>query len=327
MKTSIRIGTRGSNLAIYQAEVVKTKLEREFPLLRAEIIKIKTSGDMVRRGLNNPLETKRVFTKEIEEALLAGEIDIAVHSAKDLTVFLPASLKIGAVLEREDARDCLISKDHKKISELPLGARIGTSALRRKMQLLRLNPELLVEEVHGNVDSRIKKIEDGQYDALVLAYAGIKRLGLANYVTELFPEETFYPAPGQGAIVIESKEGDSETDELLHTIHHGPSALRLRCERAFLRKLEGGCQLPCGITTTLADGVLKIAGALFATEGHEWVEERLEGPADYPEDVGETLADFILKKGGDVILEQIKKNARHDAHPKKESRSFPDVES
>ncbi len=314
MKTSIRIGTRGSQLALYQAEMTRTRIEREFPQLKAEIIKIKTSGDMVRRGLDDPMETKRIFTKEIEEALLRNQIDIAVHSAKDLTVWMPEGLKIGGVFEREDARDCLVSKDHKKLSELPLGARIGTSALRRKMQLLRWSPEVIVEELHGNVDSRIRKIEEGVYDAIVLAYAGIKRLGLVNYVTEIFPEHEFFPAPGQGAVVIQSRVGDTETDEVLEPIHHKPTAIRLECERAFLRKLEGGCHLPCGISTELNDGVLSLHGALFAIDSHEWVEETLKGPADHPEDVGETLGDLILRKGGQEILDRIKKITREKKH-------------
>lgn len=316
MKTTLKIGTRGSQLALYQSEVVKIRLEREFPLLSIEIIKIKTSGDMLRRGLSDPMETKRIFTKEIEEALLSGAVDLAVHSAKDLSVRMPEGLKIGAVLEREDPRDCLVSKDHKKIAELPLGARIGTSSLRRKMQLLRWSPELIIEELHGNVDSRIRRIEEGEYDAVVLAYAGIKRLGLVNYVTEIFPEETFYPSPGQGAIAIQTKTGNSEIDEVLEPIHHKPSAIRLECERAFLRKLEGGCQLPCGISTSLQDGTLFTRGALFALDSHDFAEEVLDGPADHPGDVGETLADLVLKKGGQQILEKIRRNS-HDKHEKK----------
>lgn len=318
MKTLVRIGTRGSQLALYQAEMAKTRLEMDFPQLNIEIVKIKTSGDMIRRGLDNPMETKRVFTKEIEEALLKNEIDMAVHSAKDLTVWMPEGLKIGGVFEREDARDCLVSKDHKKLSELPLGARIGTSALRRKTQLLRWSPEVIIEELHGNVDSRIRKIEEGFYDAIVLAYAGIKRLGLVNYVTEIFPEHQFYPAPGQGTVVIQSRIGDAEIDELLEPIHHKPSAIRLECERAFLRRLEGGCHLPCGISTELNGDVISLRGALFAVDSHEFSEEKLEGPADHPEDVGETLAELILQNGGQKILDDIKKmqEKKHDPHKK-----------
>lgn len=307
MRSTLRIGTRGSQLAFYQAELVKTRIRRDFPQLMVEIIKIKTSGDMIRRGGTGPFETKRIYTREIEDALLAGEIDTAVHSAKDMAVILPEGLKIGAVLEREDARDCLISKDKKKLSELPLGARIGTSSLRRKMQLLRWNCELNIEEVHGNVDTRIRKIEAGEYDAVVLAHAGIKRLGLTNYLAEIFPEDTFYPAPGQGTIVVESRAADPETDEILEPIGHAVSAKRLECERTFLRKLEGGCQLPCGISTSIENGVLKTAGALFMTEGHEWAEGRHEGPAEHPAEAGEALADQILGHGGREILEKIRR--------------------
>ncbi len=319
MKSLIRIGTRGSQLALYQAEIVKTRIENDFPLVTTELVKIKTGGDMVRRGANTPFETKRIYTREIEEALLAGGIDLAVHSAKDLAVVMPEDLKIGAVIERDDARDCLVSKEKKKLSELPLGARIGTSALRRKMQLLRWNPELIVEEIHGNVDTRIRKIEEGEYDAIVLAHAGIKRLGLANYVAEIFPEDHFYPAPGQGAIAVQSRAGDKEMEEILKPLHHVPSGRRLACERAFLKRLEGGCQLPCGITTTVDHEILRTAGGLFGLEGHAWVEQSLEGPADHPDDVGETLADLILKNGGQEILDKIKLASRKQTGGSKKS--------
>lgn len=308
MKSSIRIGTRGSQLALYQAELVKTLIERDFSSIPVEIVKIKTSGDMVRRGsMRDPLESKRIFTKEIEEALLQNEVDIAVHSAKDLTVWLPEGLKIGAVLEREDPRDCLVSRDHKKFSQLPMGARIGTSALRRKCQLLRWNPELIIEELHGNVDTRIRKLEEGDHDAIVLAYAGVKRLGLDNYVTEIFPEEQFYPAPGQGTIVVQSRSGDIDTDEILGPMNHKPSAICLESERAFLRKLEGGCNLPCGIGSALNEDKLFLKGALFALDKHEWAEAEWEGAADNPQKAGEALADLMLKNGGQEILDAIKR--------------------
>lgn len=320
MKSTLRIGTRGSLLALYQAELVKTRIETDFPQLRIEVVKIKTSGDMIRRGGTAPFDTKRIYTREIEEALAACEIDLAVHSAKDMSVVLPGGLKIGAVLEREDTRDCLVTLDKKQLSELPLGARIGTSSLRRKMQLLRWNPELTVEEVHGNVDSRIRKIEEGQYDALVLAHAGMKRLGLANYVSEIFPEDRFYPAPGQGAIVAESRVGDKETDEILKPVSHLISVRRLECERAFLLRLEGGCRLPCGIYTQIEGNSLRTAGGLYAIGDHHWAEAKLEGPADHPADVGETLADLILKNGGREILEKIRnhetRNKKHETRNK-----------
>lgn len=310
MNQIIRIGTRGSQLALYQAEMVKTRLQLELPMINVEIVKIKTSGDMVRRGGNYGLETKRLYTKEIEDALLAKQVDIAVHSAKDMSVNMPEGLKIGAVLEREDPRDCLISKDHKKLSELPLGARIGTSSLRRKMQLLRRSPELVVQEIHGNVDSRVKKVQEGEYDALVLAHAGIKRLGLTHLVTEVFSEEHFYPSPGQGIIAIQSREHDTEIDGILHPIHCVTSSKRLECERAFLKKLEGGCQLPCGIATHLEGSLLKAWGALFSTDVDHAVEKTWGGMADYPALAGIELAESILNAGGLEILEKI----RHDKH-------------
>ena len=306
MKSLVRIGTRGSQLALYQAELVKTKLEANFPLLTIEIHKIKTGGDMIRRGGADPLETKRIYTKEIEDAILAGEIDIAVHSAKDMAVILPEGLKLGAALEREDSRDCLISKDHKKLAEFGIGARIGTSSFRRKMQLLRLHDEIIVEEIHGNVDTRIKKLQEGELDAVVLALAGIKRLGLTNYVTEIFPPESFYPSPGQGIIVVECRQQDAEMDEILQPLNHALTVHQLECERAFLRRLEGGCQLPCGIHTSIDHDTIKALGALFDTEGHEFVEASQTGEAAHAAKVGLDLAEKILSSGGSKILENIR---------------------
>lgn len=306
MKSTLRIGTRGSALAFYQAELVKTKIGRDFPMIQIECVKIKTSGDMIRRGGSSPLETKRIYTREIEEALLAGEVDLAVHSAKDLAAVLPENLKIGAVLEREDPRDCLINREGKKLSELSLGARIGTSSLRRKMQLLRHSPELVIEEVHGNVDTRIRKVEEGYFDAIVLAYAGVKRLGLVNCVSEVFAEDQFYPAPGQGAIVVESRAEDKDMDEVLKPLHHKDSTIRLECERAFLKRLEGGCQLPCGISTALEDGKLKAKGILLDLEGSGWAEGQIDGDAEFPAAAGNSLAELILKNGGHEILEKIR---------------------
>lgn len=306
MKSIVRIGTRGSALAMYQAELVKTKLENDFPLVKVKLVIIKTSGDMIRRGGISLLETKRIYTREIEEALLKDQVDIAVHSAKDIAVELPAGTEIGAVLEREDARDCLVTRDKKILSELPMGARIGTSSLRRKKQLLRWNSDLIVEEIHGNVDTRVKKLEEGTVDAVCLAYAGMKRLGLAHLVTEVFPESEFYPAPGQGIIVAQCRGGDKETEEVLEPLHHKLSGLRLDCERAFLRHLEGGCQLPCGISSHIEGSRMQAKGALFPLEGHEWVEAAAEGEIDRSEKIGFELAESILQAGGKEILEKIR---------------------
>ena len=295
---------------MYQAELVKAKLAGNFPLVNFEIVRIKTSGDMIRRSTPDPFSTKRIYTAEIEEALIKKEIDFAVHSAKDLAVNLPEGLTIGAVLEREDPRDCLISREGKKLAELPLGARVGTSSIRRKLQLLRLSSELVVEEIRGNVDTRIRKLEEGNVDAIVLAYAGVRRLGLTTAVTEVFPEEQFYPAPCQGAIAVECRAADPETETLAQTLNHPDSAFRVVLERAFLRRLEGGCQLPCGVTSRIeADGKkVTAAGILFSLDGSHHIEARVEAAPDDANAIGLRLAEETLTKGGEPLIRQM----RHD---------------
>lgn len=309
MKSEFLVGTRGSKLALYQAELVKAKLEQSFPLVQFSLVRIKTGGDMIRRSSTNPFLTKRVYTQEIEDALERKEIDLAVHSAKDLAVNLPTGLTIGTVLEREDPRDCLVSREGKKLNELPLGARIGTSSIRRKLQLLRLHPGLVVEGIHGNVDTRVRKLEEEEVDALVLAYAGLKRIGLTALVSEIFPDEKFYPAPCQGAIVIECRAGDSETEEILAPLNHPDSVFSVICERAFLRRLEGGCQLPCGVTSRIeSDGKkLVAAGILFSLDGSKCVETKIEAMPDNAEAIGLRLAEEILAKGGEKIIHEMRR--------------------
>ncbi|MBU3760095.1 MAG: hydroxymethylbilane synthase [Candidatus Omnitrophica bacterium] len=308
MSRTLRIGTRGSRLALYQAELVKSILDSHLPACRAELKVIKTSGDAGKNREADPFETKRVFTREIEQALLNGEIDLAVHSAKDLAVTLPRGLQLGAVLAREDARDCLLTPDGRKLRDLPQGARVGTSALRRIVQLKRLRPDLCIEPLRGNIDTRIAKMTAGGYDAIVLALAGLKRVDLTRHVSEIFEPEQFFPAPGQGAIVVECRSGDSGLVEALNLLHDPESGRRLLCERAFLRTLEGGCQLPCGIWTREEGEELFSSGVLFGTEGQEAVGADLEGPADDPEACGKKLAEVILESGGRRILEKIRKS-------------------
>lgn len=308
MKSAFRIGTRGSKLALYQAELVKAKLAENYPLLQFTLVRVKTSGDMIRRSSVDPFTTKRVYTKEIEDALAQKEVDLAVHSAKDLAANLPPGLRLAAVLEREDPRDCLISREGKKLSGLPLGARIGTSSVRRRLQLLRIRSELVVEEIRGNVDTRIRKLEEGTVDAIVLAYAGLKRLGLTASVTEVFPEEKFYPAPGQGAIVVETRADDPEALEITAPLNHRESAFRVACERSFLRKLEGGCQLPCGVTTHFEEAGKKFsaAGILFSLDGSQCAEAAMKETPDDAEALGLRLAETLLAQGGDKIIRQMR---------------------
>lgn len=302
----IRIGTRGSKLALYQAELVQAHLRKNAGLADIEIIIIKTSGDMIRQKNPVPLETKRMFTKEIEDALLSNEVDIAVHSAKDLAAKMPDGLAIGAVLEREDPRDCFIHRDGKKLAELPDGAIVGTSALRRQTQLLRLYPGLKVENIRGNIDTRIKKVLSREYEGILLAYAGVKRLGLQDHVSEVLDEKMFYPAPGQGVIVVQCREKDKAVLDLLKSIHHDESGKALTAERVFLTELEGGCQLPCGMRTRINGPRMEVAGVLLSPYESQWVEADFVGASQKPDEAGLELARRILESGGRVILDEIK---------------------
>ncbi len=310
MKNGFRIGTRGSPLALWQAESVKTAVLRFFPELSPEIVTIKTGGDVPDRAKGEALETKRIFTREIEEALLAGEVDAAVHSAKDLAACLPEGLEIAAVTEREDPRDCLVSAGGQPLAALPRGAVIGTGSFRRKMQLLRRNAELRIEEMHGNVQTRLRKMREGRCAAVVLALAGIRRLGLEAQVSEIFGEDVFYPAPGQGIVAVQARAGDARTREILGKIEHAETRVRYECERAFLIRLEGGCQVPCGITTNLCGQRLSAAGGVFALDEIRWAEDKTEGDAAQAAAIGEALAEKILAAGGKSILEKIRKANR-----------------
>lgn len=308
MKELIRIGTRGSDLALYQAELTRTTILGLFPEIRVEIVAVKTSGDITSRRGANPFETKRVFTREIEEALLDMRVDIAVHSAKDLSVLLPEGTHLAAVLKREDPRDCLVASGFRKLADLPQTARIGTSALRRRMQLLRWKPDARIDEIHGNVGTRLRKLDSGEYDALVMAYAGLKRLGLEKRVSQIFPESEFYPAPAQGTIVIQSRSSDTDLEPVMKAVNDRESWDELVCERAFLRRLDGGCQLPCGMTTLRKDDGWELRGALFDTESPEFVEHLHRAPLNRPVEAGVELADGLLAKGGAAILKRLRRS-------------------
>ncbi len=305
MKSLIKIGTRGSKLALYQAEVVRTKLKTLFRLLECEFVKIHTKGDMIRGAAIRSIGPG-IFTREIEEALLANEIDIAVHSAKDLATELPEGLEICATLAREDARDCLVAREGKKLDQLNQGAKIGTSSLRRRAQLKKLRPDLEILEMRGNVDTRLKKIEQGEYDGIVLAHAGLKRLGLANFVTEVFEEEHFLPQAGQGALAIEIRKGDLEIQELIQPLNHELTFHRVAAERSFLRRLEGGCQIPAGISSKIEGDILTLKGAIFSLEGDREVIDTFTGPISEGEKTGVALAEKLLQAGGDEILKAIR---------------------
>ncbi|OGW86665.1 MAG: hydroxymethylbilane synthase [Omnitrophica bacterium RIFCSPHIGHO2_02_FULL_46_11] len=302
---SIKIGTRGSKLALYQAELVRAKLKGLFPLLEFEFVKIRTKGDMIRRAAIGSLGVG-VFTREIENALLENKIDIAVHSAKDLATALPNGLEITAALDREDPRDCLVARGSRTLRGLAAHARIGTGSLRRQAQLKKLRPDLEIVEMRGNVDTRLKKIQEGEYDGMVIAYAGLKRLGQTNFVTEIFDTDTMLPQAGQGIIAVQVRSSDSKIRELIRPLNHLTTFTQLSAERSFLRRIEGGCRVPAGISSKIEGDSLKLKGAIFSLTGDRAVVDTAAGSVSEAEKIGLALADKLLASGGAEILKEIR---------------------
>jgi hydroxymethylbilane synthase len=297
----IRIGTRGSALALAQTEWVKRSLEERYPDLRVETVTIKTSGD---RFLAAPIQAigKGIFVKEIEEALLGNEIDLAVHSMKDLPTETTAGLTIAAIPEREDARDAWVGRSHGLLKDLPAGARIGTGSLRRKAQLLHYRRDISVVPIRGNVDTRLKKMDQGEVDGLVMAVAGLNRLGLGERVSEYLAPEICLAAPAQGALALQSRDGDHAIG-LAAFLRHAPTMLEVAAERSFLKRLGGGCQLPVG-AHAWADGAgLRLMGVIAHPDGQKLFREEVAGPAESAERLGESLAERLLTLGADKILD------------------------
>jgi hydroxymethylbilane synthase len=302
MKLSFRIGTRGSLLALWQANHIKDLLLESRPELCPELRIIRTTGD---RNLDSPLSEiggKGVFVKEIEEALLSEEVDVAVHSMKDLPAVLPEGLVIGAVAERHDPRDALLSEGDIRLDELPEGARVGTGSLRRAAQLLNLMPGLRIVPIRGNVDTRVKKLREGEeYDAVILAAAGLGRMGLLEEAAEIIPADVMVPAPGQGIIAVECREGDGGTRDIISGINHSASWIAGTAERAFLRRLGGDCNIPAGCYAEVGGGSIGITGILASPDGKTAIREHSSGAAEDAEALGRALAGLILAKGGDRL--------------------------
>jgi hydroxymethylbilane synthase len=299
------IGTRGSKLAVWQAEWVLTRLRELEPGLSVSLKRIKTTGDKI---LDAPLATiggKGLFVKEIEEALARGEIDLAVHSMKDVPTRLPEGMEILAVTEREDPRDVLISRSGLSLERLPKGARIGTSSLRRQAQLLHLRPDLTIVMLRGNLDTRLRKLDEGEYDAIVLAAAGLRRLGLSGRATEYLPPELSLPAIGQGALGLEGRSDDRFVRDLAMRLDHQPTRTAVMAERALLERLEGGCQIPIAAHATIAGGTLSLIGLVAAVNGRRLVRDSMDGPAQEARRIGILLAERLLAQGGGEILKEI----------------------
>ena len=305
-KDTIRIGTRGSQLALYQAELTKNTLLEKFPGLNVEIEIIKTKGDKILDVALSKIGDKGLFTKEIEAALLIDEVDIAVHSLKDLPTTLPDGLKLGAVLKRAEFRDALVSKDGRKLSQLTPDDTIATSSLRRKAGLMRINKNFNIIDIRGNVNTRLKKMEEGYCDAMIMAAAGLQRLGLDRYITEILGPEDFIPATSQGVIAIESRIDDEETDAYLKEINHTPTWDAIEVERGFLRSIEGGCQVPVGCYTQTNGEIITITGFVASLDGKTYLLEQESGNINEGRKLGEKLSHKLIERGAVKILDEIR---------------------
>lgn len=292
----ITIGTRGSDLAIIQTEIVKSSLLAVDPSLQIDVSIIKTEGDKNMSPI--PLDTvgKGWFTKEIEKALLDETIDVAVHSLKDMPEALPEGLGITAITQREDPSDVLVSKNHVSLEDLSPGAIVGTDSSRRRVQVLRMRNDLTVTSVRGNVGTRLNKLYEGQYDALILAAAGLIRLGKQSEITQYFGPTTFIPAPGQGALAVESRTNDSERNVFIKKINHEPTAIATTAERAFAAMAGGGCKLPVGAYAVCYEDTFTLYGMLASLDGSQYITDSIGGPCSEAMKLGESLAKEMLEK-------------------------------
>jgi hydroxymethylbilane synthase len=306
--TRLRIGTRGSRLALWQSNHIAERLT-QLHGVETEIVRIRTSGDRLQSAsvaqFNQAIAaqgTKGIFIKEIEDALLAGRVDLAVHSMKDVPTETPAGLAFPAITRREDPRDCLISREGRTLETLSAGARVGTSSLRRQAQLRRHRPDLDVVDLRGNVDTRVKKFENGECDAIVLAVAGVNRLGLTGKITQLLDEDVMLPAVGQGALSIETRLDDAQTAGFIAILDDPETRACVTAERALLHTLQGGCQVPLGALARLRGGDLHLEAAVFSAAGSECVRCSENGRPEEAQAIGTRLGRALIESGAGRIL-------------------------
>jgi len=304
-RSTLIIGTRGSQLALWQAEWVQRQLKQIAPDLSVVLKRIQTSGDKIQDVPLAKVGGKGLFVKEIEEALLRKDIDLAVHSMKDLPAVLPSGLHIICVPEREDPRDALLAGDKKKLDALPLGARVGTSSLRRQAQLLHVRPDLQIKMLRGNVDTRLRKLQENHFDAIVLAASGLKRLGWDEHITECLPVDVSLPAIGQGALGIEGREDDGFVRNLVSRLEHQQTRVTVTAERALLKRLEGGCQVPIAGHAVLQGENLTLDGLVISLDGKRYVRYSLSGLMSEAESIGKKVAEGLLDRGAQPILQEI----------------------
>ena len=301
----IIIGSRGSQLALWQANWVKSKLKNLHGNADISIRVITTSGDKIKDVPLSKIGGKGLFVKEIEEALLAKEIDLAVHSMKDVPIEIPSQFEISIITKRENPLDALISKNGKKLADLPQGATIGTSSLRRSSQLLNHRNDFKIHPLRGNVDTRLKKVKEGKYDAILLASAGLNRLGWSNRITEEISHEIIIPAMGQGALGIETRLGDTKTYNFISSLNHEQTNYEVSAERALVGKLDGGCQVPIGAYAKTEDNLITLKGLVASLDGKIIHKSEIVGPIDDAINIGQDLGEVLLKMGANEILEKL----------------------
>ncbi len=302
---TLRIATRKSPLALWQANFVKDRLEALYPDLRVELVPMSTQGDKI---LDTPLAKvggKGLFVKELETAMLEGRADIAVHSMKDVPVEFPEGLGLHTICEREDPRDAFVSNRFKQIDELPQGAVVGTSSLRRQCQLRAARPDLVIRDLRGNVNTRLAKLDAGEYDAIILAAAGLKRLEMAHRITAFIEPEQSLPANGQGAVGIECRLDDVELHALLAPLEHAETRIRVLTARAMNRALQGGCQVPIGAYALVQGDEIWLRGLVGSPDGTQVIRDEIRGPPTDGEALGHTLAQRLLADGADAILAEV----------------------
>lgn len=307
------IATRESPLALWQAEHVKASLETIYPNLIVELLSMTTEGD---RFLQAPLAAaggKGLFIKELEQCLMDGRADIAVHSMKDVTVDFPEGLHLPVIMQREDPRDAVISNSYNSLDALPEGAIVGTSSLRRKCQLAAYRPDFQINDLRGNVGTRLRKLDEGQYDAIILAAAGIKRLGLAERIKELLPVENILPAIGQGAVGIEARENDSRILDLIQPLNDDETSIKVQAERVLSQRLYGGCQLPLAAHAVIENDDMFLRALVARVDGSEMIHAEARGDYSNWRDIANQVADDMLAKGADKILQDALDQAAQDS--------------
>jgi hydroxymethylbilane synthase len=300
----LRIGTRGSQLAKWQAEYVRKQIFQATGV-EGEIVIIKTSGDKLQQLPLTQIGGKGIFIKELEDALLEESVDLAVHSVKDIPTDVPSGLSFPAVCRREDVRDCLISGNGATLTNLRRGARIGTGSLRRQAQLRHIRPDLDVRDLRGNVDTRLRKVESGEYDAVMLAKAGLDRLGCSHRISETLSPDVCMPAVGQGAIAVECRANDTEAAQALETLDHAETRTAIMAERALLSALQGGCQVPLGAWARIERGELMLEACVCSIDGIQYVKQRATAPPEQARELGERMARLLIEAGAQSILEEV----------------------